>query len=68
MIFDLVKVINRLRNGLDRLLSKGMWKFYLKVTIEEKNWPSQNVDFLGFKNLSPGQSWGAPTLEDIIEF
>ena len=45
-----------------------MSKIYLKVTIHEKKWHSQNFDFLGFKNLSPGQFWGAPTHEDIIEF
>ena len=41
---------------------------YLKVTIEEKNWCSEDFDRLGLKNLSPGQFWGAPTHEDIIEF
>ena len=45
-----------------------MSNIYLKVTNEEKNWRSQNFDFLGLKNLSPGQFWGAPTHEDIIEF
>ena len=43
-----------------------MSNIYLKVTIEELR--SQNFDFLGLKNLSPGQLWGAPTQEDIIEF
>ena len=43
-----------------------MSNIYLKVTIE-KNWGFQNFDFLSLKNLSPGQSWGAPTHEDIIE-
>ena len=32
-----------------------MPNIYLKVTIEEKIWLSQNFDFLGLKNLSPGQ-------------
>ena len=41
---------------------------YLKVTIEEKNCRTQNFDFLGLKNFSPCQFWGAPTHEDIIEF
>ena len=45
-----------------------MSNIYLKVTNEEKNWRSQNFDFLGLKNLSPGQFWGAPAHEDIIEF
>ena len=40
----------------------------LKVTIEEKNWRSQNSDFLGLKDLSPCQFWGAPTHADMIEF
>ena len=43
---------------------KGMSDIYLKVTIES----SQNFDFPGFKNLSPGQFWGASTHADIIEF
>ena len=29
---------------------------------------SQNFDFLGLKNLSPGQFWGAPAHAHIIEF
>ena len=28
---------------------------YLKVAIEEKNCRSENLDFLGLKNLSPCQ-------------
>ena len=32
-----------------------MSNIYLKVTIEEKNWRFQNFDFLGLKNLPPGQ-------------
>ena len=49
--------------GINILISKGMSNTYLKVTIE-KNWRSQNFDFLSLKNLSPG----APTHTDIIEF
>ena len=45
-----------------------MSNIYLKVIIEEKNGRSQNFDFLGLKNLSPGQFWGPPTHEVIIEF
>ena len=45
-----------------------MSNIYLKNTIEEKNWRSQNFDFLGLKNLSPGQLLGAPTHKDITEF
>ena len=41
---------------------------YLKVTIVEKNCRSETFDFLGLKNLSPCQFWGAPTHADIIEF
>ena len=33
---------------INRLLCKGLPNIYLKVTIE-KNWYSQNFDFLGFK-------------------
>ena len=40
----------------------------LKITIEEKNWRSQNFDFLGLENLSPCQFCGVLTHEDIIEF
>ena len=29
---------------------------------------SQNFDFLGLKNLLPGQFWRAPAHADIIEF
>ena len=41
-----------------------MSNIYLKVTIKT----FQNFDFLGSKNLSPDQFWGAPTHADIIEF
>ena len=44
-----------------------MSNVYFKVTIE-KNWRSQNFDFLNLKNLSPGQFWGAPTDADLHEF
>ena len=43
-----------------------MSNIYLKVTIEEKNGRSPNF-FLGLKNLSRGQFWGAPTNNDITE-
>ena len=46
MLFSSIK-------GINRLISKGMSNIYLKVTIE-KNWRSQNFDFLSLKNLSPG--------------
>ena len=35
-----------------------MPNIYLKVTIE-KNWHNQNFNFLGLKNLSPGQFLGS---------
>ena len=63
-VFNSVEEINRLRKELSRLLSKGMSNIYLKVTIDTFS----NFDFLGLKNLSPGQFWGAPTHADIIEF
>ena len=44
-----------------------MSNIYLKVIIE-KGLVSQNFDFLSLNNLSPGQNWGVPTREDIIEF
>ena len=53
--------------GINRLISKGMSNIYLKVTIE-KNWRSQNFNFLSLKNLSPGQFLRAPSHADIIEF
>ena len=67
MFFNSIKEINRLRIETNRLLIKGMSNIYLKVTIE-KNWRSQNFDFLGLKNMSPGQFWEAATHEDIVEF
>ena len=63
-----IKEINRLSKEINRLLSKRMSNSYLKGTIEDKNWCSQKFDFLGLKNLSPGQFCGAPTHADIIEF
>ena len=45
-----------------------MSNIYLKVSIAEKNGRPQNFDFLGLKDLSAGMFWGAPTLEEIIEF
>ena len=40
--------------GINRLLRKWMTNIYLKVTIE-KDWLSQNFDFLSLKNLSLGK-------------
>ena len=58
MFFNPIKEIKRLRKEINRLLIKGMPNIYLKVTIE-KNWRSQNSDFLSSKNLSPGQFLGS---------
>ena len=49
MLFYSIEKINRLRKVINRLLSKEMPNMYLKVTIKEKNWRSQNFDFLGLK-------------------
>ena len=56
-MFYPIKELNRLRKEINRLLSKGISIFYLKVTIE-KNWQSQN-DFQSLKNLSLGQVLGS---------
>ena len=47
MFFSSIKEINR-------LISKRMSNIYLKVTIE-KNWHSENFDFLSLKSSSPVQ-------------
>ena len=60
MVFSLIK-------GINRLISKGMSNIYLKVTIE-KNWPSQNFDFLSLRDLSPGQFSGSSNSRRYIEF
>ena len=62
--FNSSKETYRLRKEINRLLSKGMSNIYLKVTIETFS----KLQFSGFKNLSPGQLWGAPTHADITEF
>ena len=49
---------NRLRKEINRLLSKGMPSIYLDIT-PEKNWRSQNFDFLSLKNMSPAQFLGS---------
>ena len=53
-------------NETNRLWSKEMTDIYLNVTIE-KNWRSQNIDFLSLKNPSPGQFWGAQTHADFTK-
>ena len=42
--------MNRFRKKVNRLLIKEMSNVLLKLTIE-KNWLSQNFDFLSLKNL-----------------
>ena len=68
MFFNSIKKIDRLRKEINTLLSTGMSNIYLKVTIEEKNWRSQNFNFLGLKTLSPCQFWGSPAHKYIIDF
>ena len=41
-----------------------MSNIYLKLLLTG----SQNFDFLGLKNLSPGQIWGGPAHADITVF
>ena len=41
-----------------------MSNIYLNLLLRR----SQNFDFLGLKNLSSNQIWGAPTLADVTEF
>ena len=53
MFFSSIKKINR-------LLSKGMSNVYLKVVIN-KNWLSQDLDFLILRNFSSGRFRGSPT-------
>ena len=55
MFFNSVKEINRLRSEINSLLRKGMSNIHLKNVTVEKNWRSQNFDFLSLKNLSLGQ-------------
>ena len=45
MILNSIKEINRLRKETNRLLSKGMSKIYLKVTIE-KNFDALKTSIL----------------------
>ena len=68
MFFNSIKKINRVRKEINRLLSKVMWNIFLKIAIKDKNWRSQNFDFLGLKILSLGQFWASPIHNDIMEF
>ena len=58
MFFNSTKEVNRLRKEINRSLIKGILNIYLKVAIE-KNWRSQNFDFLSLKTLPPGQFLGS---------
>ena len=52
---------------INRLISKEMSIIYIKVTIE-KNWHSENFDFLGLE-IHPWVSfWETCIHADIIEF
>ena len=44
-----------------------MPNIYLKVIIDEENWPFWNFEFLGLKNLSPSQFWAALTHDVFFE-
>ena len=55
-LFQSNKLLVKKRNN--RLLSKGMSNIYSKVNIE-KNWRSQNFDFLSLKNSFSGQLLGS---------
>ena len=46
----LIQLKKKLRKEINRLLSKGMSNISLKATIE-KNWRSQNFNFVSLKNL-----------------
>ena len=53
MFFNSIKEINRLRNEVNRLLSKGMSNIYFKKLLFRKT-DILNIDFLRLKNLLPG--------------
>ena len=53
MFLNPIKEINSLIKELNKLLIKGASNIHLIIKIE-KNWRSQNFDFLRSKNLWPG--------------
>ena len=57
----LSKGIDSLRKEIGTLLSKGVSNICFKVTIE-KNWCSQNLNFLSLKYFSLGQFLGSSNL------
>ena len=58
MFFNSIKEMNRLRKEINRLLRKGMFNIYLKITIEKK-WQTQNFDFKSLKSSAPVQFLGS---------
>ena len=64
MLLIQLKIINRLRKELSRLLSKRISNICLNVFIKTFS----ELRFSGLKSLSPGQFRAAPTHADIIEF
>ena len=62
-----VKEINSFLKEINRLLSKGMSNICLKITIE-KNWHTQNFDFISSNVRLLVSSWRAPTHANINEF
>ena len=68
MLLNSIKEMNRLRKEINRLLCNEVSNIYLKVTTKEKNWRSQNLDFLCLEKLSTCQFLEAPAHEGIIGF
>ena len=64
MFFNSVKEINRLRKGINRLLSKRMSNIYLEVTIE-KNRRFQNFHFLSLKKFVTRSVFGELQLTQL---
>ena len=58
-VFNSVKETDRLRKEINRLLSS------IYLTVNNSLRRSQNFDFLGLTNLTPGQFWRASTHTDI---
>ena len=58
-VFSSVKELNTLSKEKNKFLIKRMLNIYLKVTIE-KNWHTQNFEFLSIKSSSPGQFFRSP--------
>ena len=67
MFYNSIKHVNRFRKQINRFLIKKLSKFFSKVTIE-KNWRSQNFDFLNLKNLSTVQFLGSSNSCWLLNF